>query len=91
MRTLLAVLGVLLLCGHSWYDPYCCNDKDCSPIDSATVRVVAKGYMVKLGAAEIFVPHDQTRPSGDDKFHVCLVPTEDGLMVRCFYAPPMGV
>src|SRR5688500_17384209 len=97
----LAVIGIclfLLLCGlagkalaHSWYDSYCCNDKDCGPIDSGTVRVVAKGYMVNLNGTEVFVSHEETRPSGDDKFHICLIPTEAGVRVRCFYAPPMGV
>jgi hypothetical protein len=92
MRYVFAALVALLLCAHSWYDAYCCNDKDCFPIDSGTVRVVAEGYMVKLGGQEIYDSHNETRPSGDDKFHICLIPPSVGMLtVRCFYAPPMGV
>ena len=91
MRMLMAALAALLLCAHSWYEPACCSGHDCFPIDSGTVRVVANGYMVNVNGTEVFVSHAETRPSGDEKFHLCLVPTEGGLRVRCFYAPPMGV
>jgi hypothetical protein len=95
MRLLLALAALAVLCapalGHEWYDPWCCSDRDCGPLADGAVRVVRAGYMVRLGEQEIFVPEEKARPSQDEQFHICLVPTEDGLTVRCFYAPPLGV
>lgn len=101
MRLIYAAVAVMLLCGHSWYEPSCCSGRDCFEIGSeklpGSVSVTRTGYAVTVlvsGAQLSFhVAQPEARPSQDEKFHVCLVPTPGGeqpFMVRCFYAPPLG-
>ncbi|HEY5798469.1 MAG TPA: hypothetical protein VIU82_25990 [Bosea sp. (in: a-proteobacteria)] len=102
----LAILATLLVINgasafaHSWYDPYCCNTKDCQPIPKAAVKVTAKGYIVTLAPHEhpmlaketaphtYLIPFDIVRESKDDDFHACIYPGPETM--RCFYAPPVG-
>lgn len=30
------------------YDPWCCNNKDCTPVGNATVELTPEGYLVTL-------------------------------------------
>ena len=95
---LLALSGPVL--AHSWYDPWCCNTKDCQPIPKASVKITAKGYLVTLAPHEhpmlakeaaphtYLIPFAEARESKDDDFHACLYPGPETM--RCFYAPPVG-
>lgn len=84
-----AVLILALLIGpvlsHSFYDPYCCNGTDCSPISDDRVQVVSTGYLID---GKHHVPLKEARRSQDGDYHACFYPTPD--ILRCFYAPPMG-
>ena len=70
--------------GHSWYDPECCHDKDCAPIE-----LEENGWVVtKRGKAPLPQNYRPVRPSQDNKSHACLMPTEDGNMyIQCLYRP----
>lgn len=80
---------------HSWYDPYCCNARDCAPIPSSAVEITDDGYRVTLHAGQHpmvtqtvthMVPFDEALDSQDGAFHACLYPTQN--VMRCFYRPP---
>lgn len=86
---------------HSFYDPYCCNDKDCQPIKGTSVKETAAGYEVTLSPAEhiglkkedkahtYVVRYGDAKPSPDGAFHACILPYMPDTM-RCFYAPVPG-
>lgn len=83
---------------HSWYDPWCCNAKDCAPIPASAVRVTPGGFAVTLqpgehpmvteGVFRAFVRHRDARPSEDGEYHACIYPADT---MRCFYAAQGGV
>lgn len=87
---------------HDFYDPWCCNDKDCQPIAADSVKVTRQGYVVSLregqhiglkpgaGSMSYLIPFKDARPSPDGKFHACIMPWQVEVM-RCFYAPVGGV
>ncbi len=103
-------LSLLLILGpgtdparaHSWFDPWCCNDKDCQPIPDEAVKVTPQGYVITLRpqdhpmlAKEVMthtyrVPFDKARVSmdGEQRFFACIYP--DPATMRCFYARPNG-
>lgn len=68
---------------HSWYDRWCCDERDCAPIAAEQVVVTPQGYRVQ----DAIVAFGDARVSMDRDYHVCRWP--DG-SIRCFYAPPMG-
>ena len=72
--------------GHSWYDPWCCNNTDCQPIKPEEVVATSEGYHIK---GQFFIPHgdDRIRLSRDWDYHFCEYPTGQA---RCFYVPPGG-
>jgi hypothetical protein len=76
-------LGAGAAAAHSWYDPWCCNERDCSPYPSAKVSVTDVGYRLDDGTV---VPFDEARTSQDGNYHRCVLNGRQ----RCFYAPPMG-
>ena len=39
---------------HSWFDPWCCNDRDCQPIPDSAVRITPQGYVITLFYACIY-------------------------------------
>src|SRR6056297_2426685 len=47
-----AVLALILVAtaalAHEWYDPWCCNDRDCAPISQEHVSITEDGYLVTL-------------------------------------------
>lgn len=80
------------------YPPACCRGDttagECGSIPSATVTPYADGYVIILRPGDhrkvthqnrYFVPYDSVMPSGDEKFHICLHPTEEH--ENCFFAP----
>lgn len=68
---------------HSWYDRYCCQDKDCGPALSADYG--DSGLMIETSPGQwLAVPKGMTlRPSVDQNWHVCIMHGT----VRCVYAP----
>lgn len=72
--------GATIARGHSWYDPWCCNDSDCRQIDAEEVRIMADGYHYR----QWVIPYKDARVSVDRDYHACEFPK--GTM-RCFYAP----
>lgn len=83
---------------HEWYDPWCCNGGDCSPVHEQTARVSRHGYAVTLCPGDHPLVVDscisktftfqEARPSADGRFHACIYPAGQ---IRCFYAPQGGV
>ncbi|AZO12664.1 hypothetical protein EN817_00720 [Mesorhizobium sp. M3A.F.Ca.ET.174.01.1.1] len=80
------------------YPPACCRGDrttgDCGSIPSMTVTPEAGGYVIILRPGDhrkvthqnrYFVPYDSVIPSGDERFHICLHPTEEH--ENCFFAP----
>jgi hypothetical protein len=95
MRLPLALAALFLLCAHSWYPYSCCSDKDCFELPEKAVSVTRTGYLVRLNVdgspISLHIKQDEAKPSEDEHFHICLVPSEtEGLIARCFFAPPMG-
>ena len=47
-----ALIALLLstqpVLAHSWYDPWCCNEKDCAPIPNESVTATDNGWYVVL-------------------------------------------
>jgi hypothetical protein len=101
MRYALALLGALLcapVLAHSWYPAWCCSDKDCAELPKGAVTVTRTGYSVSLVVNDVpmqwNIPQADAKPSEDENFHICLMPTPGGeqpFAMRCFFAPPMGV
>lgn len=77
------VLAASSALGHSWYDPWCCNNQDCRAVHPDEVKAMPDGYHYQ----QWVMPYSQARPSGDKDFHVCVMFGQ----LRCLYAPPGGV
>ncbi len=56
---------------HEWYDPACCDERDCRPIDAEHVTITPQGYRVEVGTLKAVVPFNEVRPSQDAGYHVC--------------------
>lgn len=83
---------------HSWFDPWCCDDRDCAVIPERTVKATADGYVVTLNPGDHpsvnspvvhVVPYKDVRHSPDGTYAACLYPSQN--VMRCFYAPHPGV
>lgn len=72
---------------HSWYDPWCCNDRDCKKVDS--VINTPNGVAVQVDGKIIPIPDSVERKYSQDQFtHVCyMVQPDNTITVRCFYIP----
>jgi hypothetical protein len=94
---LLAVALLMLACAvasaheHSWYDPWCCNDKDCAVYSPDDVLLVGpSGYHLATGEV---IPYSAAKPSPDGRYHRCVQTwdqSDEGRpkgSTRCFYAP----
>lgn len=71
-----------------WYDPGCCNRRDCKPVkDEDVVFEMFEGQWVAR-----YVPtgnrfaRNQFRLSQDERYHVCINTGNDASM--CFYDRP---
>ena len=97
--TRLAILMAMLTgpaIAHEWYDPWCCNAKDCAPVPASSVQSAPGGYLLTLDPGahplvltriEAFVSYDDAtrfKRSQDDRWHVCIYPRG---VVRCVYQP----
>ena len=76
--------GASVARGHSWYDPWCCNENDCRQIDPDEVSARPDGYHYK----QWVIPYKDARVSADRDYHACEYPKGQ---MRCFYAPVGGV
>lgn len=86
---------------HDWYDPGCCDDKDCQMIKPDTVTFTDEGIVVTLSPADHFMVREtktwvvkydapyRLRDSQDNDWHACVLPNSQTLM--CLYKPPMGM
>lgn len=100
--TLLLAAGAKPVFAHEWFDPWCCNGRDCQPIPDAAVQITPKGYVITLHPQDhpalkgekaphtYFVPYDKARVSLDpeQRFFACIYP--DPSSMRCLYARPQG-
>jgi hypothetical protein len=94
----LAIAGTLALVpawAHEWYDPYCCDHRDCKPIpEEQTPRITREGFVLHDGH---FIPKGSPsiRLSQDQRFHRCdghmFGGPVQGSFVRCLYVPSGGV
>lgn len=67
-----------IILAHSWYDPWCCNDKDCRPVPCTELIEQNNGDLEYKG---YIIPKDKIKPSQDKDCHVCIF-LEQG---RCAY------
>lgn len=68
---LLALSFPTLAHAHSWYDPYCCNDKDCHPVEDEDLEELPGGEWKHLPTGKVF-SKDKVKPTQDRKQHVCI-------------------
>ena len=73
---------------HSFYDPICCNDNDCAPIDASEIKATPDGYLWtnKNGSKLFPYTSGQVKPSPDGGYHGCELPNAKVKM--CIYVPP---
>lgn len=92
----------LAVAAHSFYDPWCCNMRDCKPYHGR-VEETPKGYYLPEFGQVIpykdahgisrYAPEAGTRynvPDGEAQYHICFLPGEPN-KIRCFYAKKGGV
>lgn len=102
LSLLLFMLAGSAVAAHEFYDPWCCNGKDCKPY-TGKVEVTRQGYYVPefnqlipfKNAAGIskYAEEAGTRysvPETEAQYHICMMPYDAG-KIRCFYAKPGGV
>lgn len=87
---LLILAGLTTCRAHDFYDPWCCNDKDCAPAAAGSVSWTPQGWSVPR--LQTVVPFDDTRirhnPSDVPGFSICEYPKGN---LRCLYVPePQG-
>jgi hypothetical protein len=83
MYRVLVLLGFLTatpVLAHGWYDPDCCNNRDCSVYIHEIEALPGGAYRLANGQV---VPAAKVKRSQDVKFHLC---RWDG-MINCFYVP----
>jgi hypothetical protein len=98
--TLLLGFAVLLIFAagtaraHSWYEPECCDTRDCEPIPPDQVKVTPEGYITPDGE---LIKFNEARVSADKDFHWCKYQRNSTQVIqplekrKCFYAPAGGV
>ena len=75
-----------------WYPQECCGDGDCQPV--ATLKSAPQGLWLTTvdGQTVLIGPRDQRRPSGDTRWHVCLVAGERDYppQIACIFEPSLA-
>lgn len=84
-------IALFLLSGkvlsHSWYDHYCCNDRDCSEVLSKE-NTGHGSWIIHSKNGMVLIPYDFPKlPSQDDKEHICMYFDGVRLVPRCYYVP----
>jgi hypothetical protein len=65
-----SLFSAIVARAHSWYDPQCCSDQDCSPVAIDDVVETEKGWKHLPTGTEF--TRDMVLPSKDNRFHVCI-------------------
>jgi hypothetical protein len=83
-----ALLAAGQACAHDWYPTECCDELDCYPLRSGTVRFTVDGWHI-LQTGEVIPPDDsRIRFSPDRRFHRCRVDFwETRSATRCLFVP----
>lgn len=104
--TLLVVLVIVLFLlafasmsrtnAHDWYDPYCCNNNDCAPVEQSNLEFSTGPdgeptltVTTKAGKVTGLMKDISIRPSKDEQYHVCII-VYHGVEIRCLYVPAGG-
>lgn len=74
---------------HDFYEYDCCSDRDCAPVDRATVVEGPNGYEVPSLGLTVPYGDSRHRVSQDGDYHLCVSPNTGRLL--CIYAPLGGV
>jgi hypothetical protein len=84
------LVGASFVRGHSFYDPECCSEKDCAPVEEGTIQEEPAGFTVR--ATGEFIPRDSSkvRMSPDGKWHRCSWNGLPGERTLCIYVPGRG-
>jgi hypothetical protein len=72
---------------HSWYDGYCCSERDCRQTVTREVERRDEGWFVAITGETIPFDDKRIRHSLDPFIHVCLM----GQKIRCLYIPDAGI
>ncbi len=82
---MLLVLALLIgsASAHEWYDPNCCAQVHCHPVDDGVVQEKKDGVYV-TGYGVLSYTDPRLRWSRDDRDHVC----EMGPKLLCVYRRP---
>lgn len=73
-----------------WYDPSCCSNKDCHPVENDSdiefgTDTNGNTYARYKPTNNIFYRH-QFKPSQDERYHVCInAAAADNAGALCFY------
>jgi len=71
-----------------WYDPACCNLRDCHPVDNPNdIEPLMHGTepVLRWIPGDIIFVRSKFRKSQDERFHVCHI----GTSPMCIYIPAM--
>lgn len=74
-----------------WYDPGCCNRRDCKPVADEDVEfgVNEHGNFARYKPNGHVFYRDQFKPSQDERYHVCINRNAAGNNgALCFYDRP---
>jgi hypothetical protein len=86
-----AVAGIDVANGHSFYPWECCHDQDCYPIPVEDVKATPQGWFI--AKERVTIPYESARPSPDGRFHICRSDLGKGSLITpkdkppCFWAP----
>lgn len=65
---------------HEWYDPWCCNEKDCAPVTKSSYDKATRTWTMttKHGTASFKMEDDlpSHRVSQDGSIHMCIAEQE---------------
>lgn len=85
---------------HEWYEPYCCDERDCRPAEVGEVVERDGGYYVTSSDQHFAYDDNAVRHMAPDgRFHVCQFLSSSGYfsqsppetVTRCLYVPPAGM
>ena len=98
----LAALGPRPAYSHSWYDPWCCNEKDCAPVTKSSYEKATGVWTMTTKHGTVTFKMTDTLPlhkvSQDGGIHVCLskqthpdfyTDARSKPFARCVYWPAM--
>jgi len=67
-----------------WYDPSCCSNMDCKPVEDSDIEFSdAGGPVVRYKPTGNVFHHSHFRKSQDERYHVCINPNSG--VSLCFY------